>query len=99
MENWYNVETEKLEFHLDENYDYTAKWVKPINYIAGHSTITMNKQVWAVQSSVTDSWFIVVDDCDFSIEETHDFITVKVHDPGVFDKEVEFVMIYRYFTN
>lgn len=99
MDNYYRVETEKLEFRLDENYDYTAKWVKPINYIMGHSSITMNKQIWAVQISGTGSWFLTVDDCDISIEETHDFVIVKVHDPGIFDKEADFVMIYRCFIN
>lgn len=98
-DNLYRIETEELEFHLDESYDYTAKWVKPINYIMGHSTIIMNNQPWAVESSLSGNWFIAVDYCDISIEDTHNSVIVKVHDPRIFDKEAKFEIIYRCFTN
>lgn len=93
-----NLETEELEFHLDQNYDYVSNWVKPINYVAGNATIYMNDEVWAIQNYSTLFWLKAKQDADFSLEENDKEIVLKVHDPGVFDWDATFKISYRCFT-
>ena len=99
MDFYDNLETEKLEFHLDQNYDYVSDWVKPINYVNGHTIIFMNDEVWAFQNCTTLSWFKTKQDADFSLQDNDKEIVLKVHDPGVFDWDAKFTISYRCFTS
>lgn len=93
-----NLETEELEFHLDENYDYVSDWVKPINYVDGYTTIYMNDEPWAVQDPSTLSWFKAKEDADFCLQETGTDIIFAIRDPGIFDWDAKFTISYRCFT-
>ena len=93
-----NLETEELEFHLDQNYDYVSNWVKPINYVNGHTIILMNGKVWAIQDCITLYWHKTEQDADFSLQDNDKEIVLKVHDPGFFDWDVTFEISYRCFT-